>query len=50
MNAEPAAPVDLVNRIRGSIIGRDTVIEPPFGRRRLTHADYTASAYGVSVE
>jgi selenocysteine lyase/cysteine desulfurase len=43
MNAEPAAPVDLVDRIRGSIIGRDTAIDTPFGRRRLTYADYTAS-------
>lgn len=43
MNAEPAAPVDLVERIRASILGRDTAIETPFGLRRLTYADYTAS-------
>lgn len=39
---------DLVDVVRGSIIGRDTAVETPFGLRRLTYADYTAS--GRSLE
>jgi selenocysteine lyase/cysteine desulfurase len=35
--------VDLVSTIRDSIIGRDTAVETPFGVRRVTYADYTAS-------
>lgn len=39
---------DLVELIRNSIIGRDTAVETPFGVKRLTYADYTAS--GRSLE
>ena len=34
---------DLIERIRSSVIGADTAFETPFGLRRLTYADYTAS-------
>lgn len=33
----------LVDYVRESIIGKDTAVETPFGLRRLTYADYTAS-------
>lgn len=32
-----------LERIRDSIIGRDQVVRGPFGARRVTYADYTAS-------
>ena len=32
-----------LERIRDSIIGRDQVVRGPFGPRRVTYADYTAS-------
>jgi selenocysteine lyase/cysteine desulfurase len=34
---------DLIETIRSSIIGRDRAIEGPYGQRRVTYADYTAS-------
>jgi selenocysteine lyase/cysteine desulfurase len=34
---------DLVDLIRQSVIGRDTAVETPYGLRRVTYADYTAS-------
>ncbi len=40
--------MDLVDRIRESVIGKDTAVETPFGLRRVTYADYTAS--GRSLE
>jgi len=33
----------LLDRIRESVIGRDEVVDGPFGPRRVTYADYTAS-------
>ncbi|SBS35740.1 putative cysteine desulfurase [Marinomonas spartinae] len=33
----------LLERIRQGIIGKETLIDTPFGMRRLTYADYTAS-------
>jgi selenocysteine lyase/cysteine desulfurase len=37
----------LVERIRNGIIGDDRAIEGPFGVRRVTYADYTASGRSV---
>ncbi len=34
---------DLVRKIRDSVIGADTAVATPFGMRRVTYADYTAS-------
>jgi selenocysteine lyase/cysteine desulfurase len=34
---------DLLDKIRDAVIGDDRVIRGPFGSRRLTYADYTAS-------
>jgi len=34
--------------VRKSIIGRDTVIQTPFGERIVTYADYTASGRGLT--
>ena len=38
----------LIGRIRRSVIGDDTVLDGPFGARRLTYADYTASGRSLS--
>src|SRR4051794_10156082 len=40
--AQPGAEA-LVRRIRESVIGEDHVMTTPYGRRRVTYADYTAS-------
>lgn len=40
--------MDLVHRIRESVIGKDTAVETPFGLRRVTYADYTASGRSLS--
>ncbi len=42
--ADPALPDSpLIRRIRESVIGDDQVMHGPFGDRRVTYADYTAS-------
>ena len=35
--------VPLMDKIREAVIGDEHVIETPFGLRRVTYADYTAS-------
>jgi selenocysteine lyase/cysteine desulfurase len=39
---------DLLNSIRRSVIGDDDVIDGPFGERRVTYADYTASGRSLT--
>lgn len=34
----------LIDRIRHAVIGADTAVQTPYGLRRVTYADYTASA------
>ena len=41
---EPA----LLQRIRESVIGDDELMEGPYGARRVTYADYTASGRGLT--
>src|SRR5262249_2231844 len=41
VRAAPAPPI--IRRIRASVIGDDQVLEGPYGPRRVTYADYTAS-------
>jgi selenocysteine lyase/cysteine desulfurase len=38
----------LIERIRASVIGRGEAVSGPFGNRRVTYADYTASGRSLS--
>jgi selenocysteine lyase/cysteine desulfurase len=42
-----APAVDFWDRVRRDIVGGSAVLETPFGRRRLTYADHTASGRAV---
>jgi len=46
--ATRACAEHLIEIIRESVIGRDTAIDGPFGPRRVTYADYTASGRSLS--
>ncbi|MFZ2501245.1 MAG: aminotransferase class V-fold PLP-dependent enzyme [Nocardioides sp.] len=46
-SAAPSAD-DLLETIRAAVIGDDQVMPGPYGERRVTYADYTASGRGLS--
>jgi selenocysteine lyase/cysteine desulfurase len=39
----------LVETVRESVIGKDTAVETPYGLRRVTYADYTASGRSLAM-
>src|SRR3990170_4832410 len=46
--ADPTAADLLIETIRASVIGEDDVVPGPFGLRRGTYADYTASGRSLT--
>jgi selenocysteine lyase/cysteine desulfurase len=41
--------MDLVEQVRQAVIGKDTAVMTPFGLRRVTYADYTASGRSLAM-
>ena len=48
MADRPRDPDALIKRIRASVIGDDEAVAGPFGLRRVTYADYTASGRALT--
>ena len=48
MNMNAATNAELIEVIRGSLIGKNETVEGPFGRRPVVYADYTASGRALS--